>query len=375
MFNVRKVTLLACMLQVIPWSIGFKSDGEVADIILKDYKAHHKPSDVLYINVQAGLLSVQELDNKKQFLSCTMWMILSWNDQRLVWNASFSSRKSILVDSNKLWKPELIIGNSAKGQELMHSGGSLLVTGYGNIQWLLAGPVQTRCRINIYKFPFDTQTCEITVMGWFGNNSKIHFFGDTDVDMDDFEENSEFEISHDIGRGYNEGRVSITINLKRRPLFYIFTILLPVVLLHFLNSFVFLLPSQSGEKTSMAVSILLSFQLFLSIIRDSLPENSLTVSLFSLYVSLANATSVIVVVVNILLLKMKETPPPKWILRLCKTDSDSNNVGVVNDNIVDEEVKRPHWADIEIKLNKICFLSFLVFSIGVTAVVLGMLTR
>ncbi|XP_067676177.1 acetylcholine receptor subunit delta-like [Haliotis asinina] len=115
-------------------------------------------------------------------------------------------------------------------------------------------------------------------------------------------------------------RFLITINLKRRPLFYIFTILLPVVLLHFRNSFVFLLPSQSGEKTSMAVSILLSFQLFLSIIRDSLPENSLTVSLFSLYVSLANFTSVVIVIVNILLFKMKEKPPPKWIIKICKKD-------------------------------------------------------
>ncbi|XP_071114932.1 acetylcholine receptor subunit delta-like [Haliotis cracherodii] len=166
-------------------------------------------------------------------------------------------------------------------------------------------------------------------------------------------------------------------------MFYIFTILLPVVLLYSLNTFVFLLPSQSGEKTSMAVSVLLSFQLFLSIIRDSLPENSLTVSLFSLYVSLANSTSVVIVVVNILLLKMKDMPPPKWILRRCQKDSASNKVDVVSGNVEDEESGnvedekqvRPEWADIETKLNKTCFACFFVFSSSVTAVILGMLTR
>ncbi|XP_046553806.1 neuronal acetylcholine receptor subunit alpha-3-like [Haliotis rubra] len=304
-----------------------------------------------------------------------MWMVLSWNDQRLILNASLSAQKSILVDSNKFWKPEVIIGNSIKGQELLHNGGSLLVTSQGNIRWLLAGPVETRCSINIYKFPFDTQTCSVVIVGWFGSNNKIHISSETGIHMEQFEENSEFEISHDIDHGYNEGKLSITFHLKRRPRFYIFTILLPVVLLYFLNSFVFLLPSQSGEKTSVAVSVLLSFQLFLSIIRDSLPENSLTVSLFSLYVSLANFTSVVIVVVNILLLKIKETPLPKWILRLCKTDSASNNVDVVNVNVEDEEQKMPLWADIETKLNKICFMGFFVFSSGVTAVILGMLTR
>ncbi|XP_046553804.1 acetylcholine receptor subunit beta-type unc-29-like [Haliotis rubra] len=171
---------------------------------------------------------------------------------------------------------------------------------------------------------------------------------------------------------HTRARFLITINLKRRPLFYIFTILLPVVLLHFLNSFVFLLPSQSGEKTSMAVSILLSFQLFLSIIRDSLPENSLTVSLFSLYVSQANFTSVVIVGVNILLLKMKENPTPKWIVRMCKMELQK--VDIVSDNVQDEEKTRPKWPDIETKLNRICFSCFIVFSSGLTAVVLGMLT-
>ncbi|XP_046553805.1 acetylcholine receptor subunit delta-like [Haliotis rubra] len=191
--------------------------------------------------------------------------------------------------------------------------------------------------------------------------------------MEQFEENSEFEISTENEKKSNiNARLVIIINLKRRPLFYIFTSLLPVVLLHLLNSFVFLLPSQSGEKTSMAVSILLSFQLFLSIIRDSLPENSLTVSLFSLYVSLANFTSVVIVVVNILLLKMKEKPPPKWIVRMCK--KALHKVDIVSDNVQDDEPTRPKWPDIETELNRICFACFIVFSSGLTAVVLGMLT-
>ncbi|XP_071114934.1 acetylcholine receptor subunit delta-like [Haliotis cracherodii] len=193
--------------------------------------------------------------------------------------------------------------------------------------------------------------------------------------MKQFEENSEFEIStEDITEKINvyKGQtLCITIHLKRRPLFYIFTILLPVLLLYSLNPFVFLLPSQGGEKISMAVSVLLSFQLFLSIIRDTLPENSLTVSLFSIYVSLANFTSVIIVVVNILLLKLKD----KWVLRMCRKNSASSQVDVVSGNVEEDDHTMPTWANIETQLNKTCFLCFFVFSISITAVILGMLTR
>ncbi|XP_067674995.1 acetylcholine receptor subunit delta-like [Haliotis asinina] len=184
--------------------------------------------------------------------------------------------------------------------------------------------------------------------------------------MKDLEGNSEFEISTErITESLpRKRRFFITINLKKRPLFYVFTILFPVVLLHFLNSFVFLLPSQSGEKTSMAVSILFSFQLFLSIIRVSLPENSLTVRLFSLYVCLANFISVVIVVVNIILLKMKEKPPQKWIVRMCKMTL--HNVDIGGSNLEDKKQTKPKWEDIETEFSSTCFACFFVFSGGLT---------
>ncbi|KAK0064747.1 acetylcholine receptor subunit beta-like 1 [Biomphalaria pfeifferi] len=42
--------------------------------------------------------------------------------------------------------------------------------------------------------------------------------------------------------------IEVTIVMKRRPTCFIFNILLPVVLLSFLNIFVFVIPVESGEK-------------------------------------------------------------------------------------------------------------------------------
>ncbi|XP_055957773.1 neuronal acetylcholine receptor subunit non-alpha-2-like, partial [Patella vulgata] len=61
---------------------------------------------------------------------------------------------------------------------------------------------------------------------------------------------------------------------KRRPTFYVQTIILPIMVLSFLNVMTFWLPDDSGEKISFATSVLLSLTVFLSITSGLLPQTS-----------------------------------------------------------------------------------------------------
>ncbi|KAL8596823.1 hypothetical protein ACOMHN_027152 [Nucella lapillus] len=61
--------------------------------------------------------------------------------------------------------------------------------------------------------------------------------------------------------------------------------ILPILLLSLLNCLVFLLPVESGEKMTVSVTIFLSFAVFLSLIDSSLPPNSDSVCLFSVYLA------------------------------------------------------------------------------------------
>lgn len=64
------------------------------------------------------------------------------------------------------------------------------------------------------------------------------------------------------------------MKLKRKPLFFVFNLILPIVLMCLLNPFVFFLPADSGERVGFSITVLLAIAVFLTISASSLPAIS-----------------------------------------------------------------------------------------------------
>jgi nicotinic acetylcholine receptor, invertebrate len=73
--------------------------------------------------------------------------------------------------------------------------------------------------------------------------------------------------------------VTYYIVIKRRPLFYVFNMILPSLLITAVGFLGFLIPPDSGEKTSMGVTTLLSMTVFLMVVAENMPPNSDSVPL------------------------------------------------------------------------------------------------
>ena len=73
--------------------------------------------------------------------------------------------------------------------------------------------------------------------------------------------------------------VTYYIVIKRRPLFYVFNMIMPSVLITIVGFLGFFIPPDSGEKVSMGVTTLLSMTVFLMVVTDSMPPNSDSVPL------------------------------------------------------------------------------------------------
>ncbi|XP_052067286.1 inactive pancreatic lipase-related protein 1-like [Mytilus californianus] len=71
---------------------------------------------------------------------------------------------------------------------------------------------------------------------------------------------------------------SVLFTINRNPLFYLVNIMFPIILLTFLNSFVFLLPATSGERISFSITVLLAIAVFMTMISSHLPKTSRTMS-------------------------------------------------------------------------------------------------
>lgn len=76
------------------------------------------------------------------------------------------------------------------------------------------------------------------------------------------------------------------ILIRRRPLFYVFNMVVPCLLITLVALLGFYMPSDSGEKISMGITTLLSMTVFLMIVADKMPPTSDDLPLIGLYICL-----------------------------------------------------------------------------------------
>ena len=64
------------------------------------------------------------------------------------------------------------------------------------------------------------------------------------------------------------------VYLTRKPAYFVYTIIVPCVMLSMLMLLVFWLPPESGEKISLQITVLLSFTVFQLVITSNMPQTS-----------------------------------------------------------------------------------------------------
>lgn len=77
--------------------------------------------------------------------------------------------------------------------------------------------------------------------------------------------------------------ITFNMTLRRKPLFYTVNLIIPCVGISGLSVVVFYLPSESGEKVSLSISILLSLTFFFLVLAEIVPSTSLAMPLLGKY--------------------------------------------------------------------------------------------
>lgn len=112
--------------------------------------------------------------------------------------------------------------------------------------------------------------------------------------------------------------IVFNITLRRKTLFYTVNLIIPCVGISFLSVLVFYLPSDSGEKVSLSISILLSLTVFFLLLAEIIPPTSLTVPLLGKYLLFTMVLVTLSVVVTIAVLNVNFRSPvthrmSKWV--------------------------------------------------------------
>lgn len=169
---------------------------------------------------------------------------------------------------------------------------------------------ETSCKIDISFYPYDTQVCSLIFGTWTYTSFKMNMTNSTEqVIMYDYNTSGEWHITgtsvdrlefvYDCCPNSRFSKVEASIYLKRRHRFYTLNLVLPCAMLSSLTLVTFLSPPDQGEKISLGISILLSFNVFMLSLSENMPKTSETLPLFSKCELFCNCNFISIMLVGI----------------------------------------------------------------------------
>ncbi|XP_054711428.1 acetylcholine receptor subunit alpha-like 1 [Uloborus diversus] len=210
----------------------------------------------------------------------------------------------------------------------------------GRVVWNPPAIYKSSCHIDVQYFPFDRQTCLMKFGSWTYDGYHVdlkhqHEIENSSlvpqgVDLSEFYLSVEWDVM-DAPATRNEKYYSccvepypdITFNmtLRRKPLFYTVNLIIPCVGISGLSVVVFYLPSESGEKVSLSISILLSLTFFFLVLAEITPSTSLAMPLLGKYLLFTMILVTLSVVFAVAVLNVHFRSPschkmPNWTRRL-----------------------------------------------------------
>ncbi|XP_043473889.1 neuronal acetylcholine receptor subunit alpha-6-like [Leptopilina heterotoma] len=133
-----------------------------------------------------------EFESSSSSFTLHFWLKLTWNDAHLTWNlAEFEKLDTLYVLSTDIWKPDLMIINTAEHFELPTT--TCLLKNTGNVTCVIPTKISVSCASDFTYWPYDEQKCKIRT------GSNTYYSHEVDFDflqppilMEDYIENHDW---------------------------------------------------------------------------------------------------------------------------------------------------------------------------------------
>ncbi|XP_038073683.1 neuronal acetylcholine receptor subunit alpha-10-like [Patiria miniata] len=344
--SIRGLSLLVTAV-VLAASIAFpdkvcgtnvKYQEKLVHDLLREYSRYVRPvsneTKILEVFYHMKLSRILKIDERNQILTTAFWLEQRWKDDFLVWDPlDYDNITSINIPTGQIWIPDTVLYDSADVDKEPGTGVMMtnaVVSNDGQIFWAAPAIFKSSCSLDITYFPFDKQTCPMKFGPWAykGNEVLMRRVYDTG-DWSQMTTNGQWELLNMpvVENLVHYGccpdpfsDISYTLELRRKALFYVFSLLFPSIFMSLISFLSFYLPAESGEKVGLNITVLLSLVFFLLLGAQLLPPTSDTVSLLGqllatiiVVMSLETAGSVIILRLHH---HVPTHRPPRWARKL-----------------------------------------------------------
>ncbi|XP_032667739.1 acetylcholine receptor subunit alpha-like isoform X2 [Odontomachus brunneus] len=265
----------------------------------------------------------------------------SWYDYKLRWDPKeYGGVHMLHVPSDHIWRPDIVLYNNADGNFEVTLATKATIYHQGLVEWKPPAIYKSSCEIDVEYFPFDEQTCVLKFGSWTYDGFKVDLrhmdekpgsnVVDVGVDLSEFYMSVEWDIlevpavrNEKFYTCCDEPYLDITFNItmRRKTLFYTVNIIIPCMGISFLTVLTFYLPSDSGEKVTLSISILISLHVFFLLVVEIIPPTSLVVPLLGKYLIFAMILVSISICVTVVVLNVHFRSPQThkmapWVKRV-----------------------------------------------------------
>ncbi|XP_075254530.1 neuronal acetylcholine receptor subunit beta-3-like [Convolutriloba macropyga] len=326
---------------------GNEETYNLIDKLKSNFNRFSPPQDLFNQTVQIylELYKVLDIDEKQGLINLKLILIVTYGSNIAAWNPEeHGGIGTLTLPEHIFWNPPLILRDAVERSYEAFTDQMVLHDGI-IISKMSFFTVKLACNIDATNFPFDTQTCPIVMYppGGYHNVFNADFWR-PELNLEFYEENEQWEllkpvtslkqtfftegnpfeerikmVDHllhvlpfaarpcgiltvDISwwekfeRSVDQKKVwrekhflfwkglSVNLRLKRRHLFYAVFIVCPNVILYVLSGLTFLLPTDSGEKVSFSVTLLLAQVVSFGTLTSVFPASSLNFPLLAYFV-------------------------------------------------------------------------------------------
>ncbi|XP_060884527.1 5-hydroxytryptamine receptor 3A-like [Labrus mixtus] len=198
----------------------------------------------------------------------------------------------------------------------------------------------TTCKMDVYKFPFDIQSCnlsfksiihnvmQIQLLEWTDSNHTTEWSKEIIKTQSDWEFMTITATNKTVDNfGIYQSMMVYTITMKRRSVLYIVNFILPVLLFLCLDLASFMISENGGEKLSFKVTVLLAVTVMQLILNEILPSSSNRIPLIAMYC---------ITIFGLMMLSLLETI---LVMYLIEKDSASQNDWTDKEQSLSEDCK------------------------------------
>lgn len=243
--------------------------------------------NVCVVQLDLLLYTVVELNMNQQTIITYLWFTMSWRNELISWDSDdFCGITNIFLPSSSFfWKPDLYVYEMTESDKNTAVISYLNLDNNGTISSSFPLRVISTCNMDLYKFPFDTQTCTLTFRSYLYSVNELIMLALSDSynvlrhSQEVFASKGDWNLLNITVQngtyGFLNNKYTVVIykvTIKRTPVIYIINLIIPacfLVILDICSMFI----QRYEERLVFKINVILGFSVLLLILNNMLPAS------------------------------------------------------------------------------------------------------